>query len=267
MRGNGNEGHPLSRAVAPPSSLLLFAAGSLGFGPAIAVLYHALRTYDYPYTDKSYFDTRRVFLGLAVGMVLGTVSGAVTLATVAGGLGSLLALAVLLILLAVFEEGFKLVYLNRKGYRGRFDTTFAGVGLGVGLAAIAAAGPAYSNGPGLYSPTVFLPLAVFSVNLAFVHVSTGAILGLGCSRGEVLVPLAQALVARILHAAILIPFFAWYSEPSVSAVVPVLSLAAATAFTLYLYVYAYRSVLPTTLPPELRRERRRRGRRTVAAKE
>jgi len=110
--------------------LVFFASGLLGFGPSVAVLFHALRTYDYPYTEKAYFDTGRVFLALAVGMILGTASGALTLA-LSGAATTVLSLVVLLILLALFEEAFKLIYLNRKGYRGRFDTTFVGVTLGV----------------------------------------------------------------------------------------------------------------------------------------
>jgi hypothetical protein len=236
-------------------------AGIVGFGPAIAVLYHALRTYDYPYTERAFFETRRVFLGLAVGMVLGTASGAITVALRAG-LVTLLSLVIALVLLAFFEEGFKLIYLNRKAYRGRFDTTFVGVGLSIGIAAIASAGSSYVNGPALYAPGVLVPLLVFSASLAFVHGSTGAIVGSGCAKSDVVVPFAQAVLARVLHAAMLVPFFAWGAFPSVSPAVPVFSLAAATMFAVLLYRYVYRTVLPNTLPPDMRRERRRRVRRT-----
>ena len=229
------------------SSLIFFVSGVIGFAPAVAVLYHALRTYDYPYTEKSYFDSRRVFFGLAVGMVIGTISGVVSF-SVGATVGSLVALVVLLILTAVFEEGFKLIYLNRKGYRGRFDTTFVGVGLATGIAAISTAGPAYANGPALLSPSVFLPFAAYSVSLAFVHESTGAILGLGCSKGEVVVP-----------------FFTLYSAPAALAIPAVAGLAAAIAFTALLYGYVYRSVIPATLPSELRRERRRTVRKRARA--
>ena len=246
------------------SSLIFFVSGVIGFAPAVAVLYHALRTYDYPYTEKSYFDSRRVFFGLAVGMVIGTISGVVSF-SVGATVGSLVALVVLLILTTVFEEGFKLIYLNRKGYRGRFDTTFVGVGLATGIAAISTAGPAYANGPALLSPSVFLPFAAYSVSLAFVHESTGAILGLGCSKGEVVVPFAQAILARVLHAAILVPFFTLYSAPAALAIPAVAGLAAAIAFTALLYGYVYRSVIPATLPSELRRERRRTVRKRARA--
>ncbi|HEV8594324.1 MAG TPA: hypothetical protein VGR51_02225 [Thermoplasmata archaeon] len=242
-----------------PDQFVFFAAGVVGFGPAIAILYHGLRTYDYPFTAHAFFDTRRVFLGLAVGMVLGTISGAITVG-LRVAIADLVSLVVVLILLAAFEEAFKLVYLNRKGYRGRFDTTFYGLSLGVGIAAIAAAGNAYTNGPDLFLPSVALPIFAFSVSLALVHSATGAIIGYGCSKGDVVVGFAKALTGRVLHAALLVPFFIWYSIPSVTIALPAFSLGAGIAFALFLYRYAYRTLLPETLPAELRRERRRRAR-------
>jgi len=258
---------PVGGAVAQ-DQFVFFVAGVIGFGPSIGVLYHGLRTYDYPYTEKSYFETRRVFLALAVGMVIGTVTGAMSVGFRLG-ITSLLSLVVLLLLLALFEEGFKLVYLNRKGYRGRFDTTFVGLSAGVGIAAIVAAGSAYSNGPGLFAASSVTTLLAFSASLAFVHGATGAILGYGCSRGEIVVALAQAYVARVLHAAMLVPFFVWSGlpDPEANLAVPLLSLVGAVVFTMLLYLHVYRSVLPETLPPELRRERRRRVRTTRTAKE
>lgn len=247
-------------------TIVLFASILVGFGPAVSVLFHALRTYDYPFTDKAYFETRRVFTALAVGMVLGTISGGLTVGLRAGIL-TLLSLVILLLLLALFEEGFKLVYLNRKGYRGRFDTTYVGLTLGVGIAAIVGAGSAYGNGPALVAPTSIVLLAAFAASLGFVHASTGALIGFGCSKGEVLVPFAQAYVARILHAAMLVPFFVAGTVPAEGIAVPLFSLLVAVAFAVVLYAYVYRTVLPGTLPPELRRERRRRVRTPDTVKE
>ena len=233
---------------------VLFASGIVGFGPAVAVLYHALRTYDYPFTEHAYFDTSRVFLAFGVGIVLGTISGAFTVAL---GVFSLVSLVVALLLLALFEEGLKLVYLNRKGYRGRFDSTFCGVSMGIGIAALVSAGNAYVNRQALLAPVPIAFLAALSASLALVHASTGAIIGSGCSKGEVTSPFAQAYVARVLHAAMLVPFIVWSSLPQADVIVPVFSLSAALAFTILVYVHVYRAVLPDTLPSELRRERRR----------
>jgi hypothetical protein len=43
----------------------------LGIGPALALLYLSLRRFDRPFTDYTLFDDRRVFFGLAAGMVFG----------------------------------------------------------------------------------------------------------------------------------------------------------------------------------------------------
>ena len=237
--------------------LVFLASGILGFGPAMAVLYHALRTYDYPYTERSFFDSSRVFLALAVGVVFGTIVGWITLSFRGGGL-TLVALILALVLFALFEEAFKLVYLNRKRYRGRFDTTFCGVSLGVGSAALVGAGNAYINGPNVFLPLLALQLGAFSASLAFVHSATGGIIGLGCSRGRVLRPFLQAIGARTLHALMLVPFFVWAGLPSPQdASIPLFSLAAAVVFGVLLYLYVYQIVLPSTLPVEMRRERRR----------
>ena len=248
--------------------LVFFASGLLGFGPSVAVLFHALRTYDYPHTEKAYFDTGRVFLALAVGMILGTASGALTLA-LSGAATTVLSLVVLLILLALFEEAFKLIYLNRKAYRSRFDTTFVGVTLGVGMAAIVGAGSAYVNGSNLFVASRIATLAVFSASLGFIHAATGGLIGYGCSRGDVVTPFAQAFVARILHAAMLVPFFVWSTlqDTEANLLVPLFALAVAAAFAALVYAYVYRTVLPATLPPDLRRERRRRFRGPRPAEE
>jgi len=248
------------RALVAYEQLVFPVAGIVGFGPAVAVLYHALRTYDYPYTEHSFFDSRRVFLALAVGMIVGTASGWITVAFRAAVL-SVVSLVIVLVLIALFEEAVKLVYLNRKGYRARFDTTFVGVGLGTGMAAIAAAGSAYTNGPNLFRPEVLFPLAAYAVGLALIQEATGAMSGGGCAKADVVVPFAQALLARVLHAAILVPFIFWAAAPGMSALVPAFSLAAAAVFAALVYRRAY-LVLPDTLPPELKRERRRRTRRS-----
>jgi hypothetical protein len=253
VSGKGNEARAASRVPVSSHQVILFVSGIVGFVPAVAVLFHALRTYDYPHTEHAFFDTSRVFLAFGVGIVVGTISGAFTVAL---GVLSIFSLVIALLLVALFEEGLKLVYLNRKGYRGRFDSTFCGVSMGIGLAALVAAGNAYVNRQALLAPVPLAFLSALSASLALVHASTGAIIGLGCSKGDVASRFAQAYVARVLHSAMLVPFIV-SSAFGADVVVPVFSLLAALVFALFVYVHVYRVVLPDTLPPELRRERRR----------
>src|SRR5439155_1059754 len=72
---------------------------------------------------------RRVFGGLAAGLVFGTMGSVLTLSL--SGYESLW----VFVAAVVLEESFKLVYLNRRSYQGRFDTTFYGIPLGIGIAA------------------------------------------------------------------------------------------------------------------------------------
>lgn len=238
----------------PNHEAVLVVSGLIGFTPAVAVLFHALRTYDYPHTDHAYFDTSRVFLAFFLGIVLGTISGAFTVALRSS---SLVSLVVSLLLLAAFEEGVKLVYLNRKGYRGRFDTTFIGLSMGIGIAALVGAGIAYVNRQDLLLPHFVAPLAVLSASLAFLHAGTGALIGFGCAHGPLLERFLQAYVARALHGSMLVPFIVWSALGRTDVLIPLSSLSAAAVFAFLLYLYVYRRILPETLPQELRRERRR----------
>ena len=129
--------------------------------------------------------------------------------------------------------------------------------MGIGLAALVAAGNAYVNREALLTPANLVLLSALSASLALVHVSTGAIIGWGCSKEAVAKPFMQAYVARVLHAAMLVPFIVWSALGRTDVLIPLFSLFAAVVFTALVYIYVYKTILPDTLPPELRRKRRR----------
>ena len=229
----------------------------LGIVPAIVVLWISLRRFSYPLAPKSLFDDRRVFFALAVGLAFGAVSGSLTLAVSTSGFG----IVVPLIAVALFEEGFKLVYLNRKGYRGRFDTTFYGVSLGVGSGATLVMSSVFTNSGLLQSPDVPAlvgGLLLFGLSLTFVLASTGAIIGFGASQGKVLGYYVRAFLVRFSHLAILMFFFLY--DPGDNPAAPkdptaaILSLAASLVFAGIVYAFVHREVLPETLPKDIRRE-------------
>src|SRR3989304_5588571 len=122
-----------------------FVALLLGIGPALAILWTSLRRFDRPRGEPTLFDDRRGFGGLGVGMVFGVIASVFVLALPRVDLAS----SVLAIVVTfLFEEGFKLVYLNRRGYRGRFEATFYGVSLGGGAASTAGVPAAVGTAPG-----------------------------------------------------------------------------------------------------------------------
>lgn len=241
------------------SNVDFLVAFLLGIGPGLLVLWFSLRRFDRPHVDHTLFDDRRVFGSLAVGLVFGTIASilAITLSFQASSVGALLGIVVGTFL---FEESFKLVWLNRKSYRGRFDATFYGVPLGVGIAASGVVGAAWASREFLYVPTTFLLLVLYSIGLALVNANTGALIGFGASRGDMWSYFARAIAVRFSYGGLLLPFLL----PNVDAPFQALSVASAAAFGVLVYLYVYERILPGTLPEEIRREIRRERRRASA---
>src|SRR5437879_12318168 len=135
------------------SNVEFFGAFLLGLLPGLAILWVSLRRFDRPQVDHTLFDDRRVFGSLAVGLIFGTVASIFALALPRGDLASF---AVAVAVSFVFEESFKLVWLKRRSYRCRFDTTFYGATLGIGAAASGAAAAAWASRAMLDAPETFL---------------------------------------------------------------------------------------------------------------
>jgi len=243
------------------SQLDFSIALALGLGPALAVLYWSIRRYDIPFTRYRLFDDRRLFGGFAVGLIFGALAAFVEVNAPSGLAGTVAALAAFFL----FEESFKTVWLNRRAYRGRFDTTFYGVAVGAGVAgtlAVASAVSSVAASPAsLYTAESLLLLGLFSVSWSLVHAVTGVLIGFGASRGETLWPLLKALLVRYAHGAILLAFFLGADEPW-----SLLAVATSIVFAAVLYHYAYSILLPATLPDDIRRELQREKRRARRAK-
>ena len=233
----------------------------LGLAPALAVMYWSVRRFDIPFTRYRLFDDRRLFGSLAVGLIFGVLAAFVEVNAPSGFSGTLLALVAFF----VFEESFKMVWLNRKSYSGRFDTTFYGVSLGVGIAATLAVASVLANvstsATSLYTPESLLLLALFSVSWSLIHADTGVLIGFGASRGEMMWPFIKAVLVRLAHGALLLAFFLGVEEPW-----SLLAVATSIAFAAIVYHYVYTVLLPGTLPDDVRRDLRREKRRARKAK-
>ncbi len=247
----GGGGHPRPLA---DDQLRLAIALAIGIGPALLAMWHALRRFDYPLAPKALFDDRRVFFALAVGLGFGVFASALTVLVGTVGLGFVLTL----LAIALFEVSFLLAYLNRKGYRGRFDTTFYGTSLGVGTSATLVIASAYTANPDLALRPDFLAFLVpFSLSTAFAMACVGSLVGFGVSQKQVLRYTVRGYMVRASHLLILSFFFVAGGDASVSVPLSVVSLAASLVFVLAIYAYVYREVLPETLPKEIRRELRK----------
>ena len=232
-----------------------FAAGAVGIGPAFLFLFYALRRYEYPYVKEGLFRNDRLFLSLAVGMVVGTASAVLFNAFRVAG--TLAALSVLLAT-ALFEESFKVAYLNFRLFRGRFDAVFYGPALGLGTAAtftMAFAFQTFTAPVDPFSVVNVLVLVTLGVALSALHFFTGTVLGAGAAEGAPWWSLLQALGARAVFALLLAPFLAPFqvANPAVLVVV----LLASAAFALLLFREAHVHRIPDSLPADVRRQLRR----------
>jgi hypothetical protein len=240
------------------SNLDFLVAFLLGIGPGLVILWVSLRRFDRPHVSHTLFDDRRVFGSLAVGLVFGTIAS--LFARFLSG-GNLVSVVVAVAATFVFEESFKLVWLNRRSYQGRFDTTFYGIPLGVGAAASGVVATAWASRDSLYVPETFALLIVYSVGLGLISANTGAFIGFGASRGDMWRYFLRAVLVRLAYGAFLLPFFLRIGE------VAALSLSTGAGFGLLVYYYVYERILPGTLPEEIRRELRRERRRAAAPRD
>lgn len=227
---------------------LFLISGAIGIGPALVLLWLSLKRFDYPNVEKTLFDDRKVFFALAVGLIMGTVSSVFSLYT---SPGSVIDVVIVLIVVIMFEESFKLVYLNRKGYRTNFASTYYGVSLGLGMAATVVLATGMRSLADTLSPVTLVLLVVYAVGVCTTYVTTGAIIGYGCSKGEPWNNFFLAVFIRAFYTFVSIPFLLG-SPPNPEWLV-LLSLGVSVAVGIALYYYVYIDILPGTLPPDLRR--------------
>lgn len=237
------------------SNVDFLVAFLLGIVPGLVILWASLQRFDRPHVDHTLFDDRRVFGSLAVGLVFGTIASIFALSLPRFDLVTfLIAIAASFL----FEESFKLVWLNRRAYRGRFDTTFYGIPLGIGAAASGVVAAAWASRDILYLPETFGLLVLYSISLGLVNADSGALIGFGASRGDMWGSFLRAIVVRFAHGAFLFPFLLRIEEPFSA-----ISVATSVGFAFLVYFYVYQRILPGTLPEEIQREMRRERRRAA----
>jgi hypothetical protein len=234
----------------------------IGLAPTLVALWFTLRKYDYPFVEKTLFDSRRVFLLLAVGIVFGMVVN-IFYATI------LVPRDLLIILLissglALFEEMFKFIVLNMKSYQLRFDSVFYGFSLGVGISSTFVLSHVYFSliGPSPVSPVTWASLVIYSVTLCLIHGSTGTIIGFGAAKGRPWFYFMEAMIVRIFLIIALIPVIADMGEEWLKMV----SLIVALFASIYVYRYIYRDVIPDSIPEKIRRRKRLESRRIMKRK-
>lgn len=169
----------------------MMMAAALGVGPALVLMFYTLRDYTYPQVERPFFDDRKLFLMLAVGMVIGVV---VYVLQSYFDLGFIL----FALLFAVLEELIKLVILNMPRFSRKLDTSFYGFALGLGIGSTMAFGAVfYTMQQSDMDLLAWITVLVLAVQMVLLHASTGALIGTGSARGEMWGYFAQAGLVHI----------------------------------------------------------------------
>ncbi|HIH76206.1 MAG TPA: hypothetical protein HA343_02675 [Methanomassiliicoccales archaeon] len=220
----------------------MMLAAALGIGPALALMFWTLRDYTYPKVERPFFDDRKLFALLAVGMVIGVI---VYVLQSYFNLGYLL----FALLFAVFEELIKLIILNMPRFARKLDTSFYGLSLGLGIGSTMAFGVVFStiqqwDGLGIEE---WLLVIVIGVQMVLLHASAGAMIGTGTARGEVRGYFAQAGLLHIgynLLMAIPLNFDSVYLRW--------IGIILATLLVVYYYAQVHRHLLPAVVKDALK---------------
>jgi hypothetical protein len=217
----------------------MFIAAAIGIAPALALMYWSLRNYTYPKVKRPFFDDRVVFTYLAIGLVIGVVVYAVQ---------SSFDMSFLLfaLLFAVLEEMIKLVMLNLRRFRGKLDTPFYGltIGLGVGGAmgfgAVFQSLPVFNFGDAPMAVLNATILVVLAAQFSLLNGATGAIVGVGVAKSMPFSYFSQAVLYHLAFNMLMIGFYL----PSIPVPFNYLALIAATFVVIYAYWQVHYRVLP-----------------------
>jgi len=215
----------------------MMIAAALGIGPALALMFWTLKDYTYPKVERPFFDDRRLFLMLAVGMVLGVI---VYVVQSYFNLGLLL----FALLFAVLEELIKLIILNFPRFARKLDTSFYGYALGLGIGSTMAFGSVFytMQQSGGLSVGTWATMFLLAVQMVLLHASTGALIGTGSARGEMWGYFAHAGLVHIGYNLLMaIPLNV---ENSIMAWTGVIL---ATMLVSYYYIQVHRHLIPSVV--------------------
>lgn len=218
----------------PFGQTLLFT----GIIPALILLFIGLKGYEGFYREKT------IFITFILGMVLGGIAVVVRMMV-----NPPLFLITYLILLAVFEQLFKTMFLNIKRFQKKKETTIYGLSLGLGF------GSSFTPfllivGSRISDDLFFLSLLAFgSMGFIFFHAATSAYIGYGIYQEKLTKHLAYAILLQI-------PFniftdAARYTSSPYFLYFQVILVV----YGLILFVYVLKKTIPKILRHDIKRRR------------
>jgi hypothetical protein len=232
----------------------MMVSSIIGFVPAVLLLYILLRRYE------EYIGDKNIFLAFAVGLIVGMIITVFHMVSDDFILSHLdLSFIVYVVLFALFEELAKLVILNLPRLHLKYETTYYGAGLGLGIgsmAIIAISFKLFFDDPSAFgNPWTLIGLVILSFNFSLLHSSTGVMVGYGCAKGDVFYYFVRAVIAHAVYNLFLLPFM-W-------GVVAYGSLFLATVFAIFLFWYVLKEIMPNAVPADMQKKKRRDVRKRV----
>ncbi len=212
--------------------------GLVGFAPAAFVLYMILGEFEHYFKhNKAFF---MVIVGLGIGMVVGFFSLYFPLYVFIWTLG-----------IVALIEIVKFLIMLQKPFRLNHDTTFYGLGLGAGIAAMMVFIYSYSSNLVQVAPRTVLFVFLLSYNYTFIHSSTGALIGYGSYKGDFWKYLGRAFILSGAHGFIM--SLVWSASVDMTGKFALLIIGATFATVLIFYIY--KEILPETIPEEMKKAR------------
>jgi hypothetical protein len=222
----------------------MLLAGAIGVAPALALMYWTMKDYTYPIVEKPFFDDRKLFPMLAVGMIVGVV-----LITVQNSFN--MAFILFALIFAVLEELVKLVILNFKRFQKRLDTPFYGLVLGLGIGSTMGFGAVWVSMLALGSvgqtlnAADYVILTVVAIQFVVLNGATGALIGMGVTRGY---PFNYFANATLTHIAVNLVMIGFYTFPDFWRYV---CLVGATGIAIFAYWQMHKRTLPELISTEV----------------
>ena len=150
----------MSDFILPQASLFL------GIIPALILLYISLKGYEGYYKDKN------IFLTFVLGIIVGFISAAMELFTIAVGI-------LFIVLFPLLEQLFKTIILNIGRLQEKRETTIYGLSLGLGFGSIFTPLSMILANIQIVEPFLILSVIVGSIGIILFHGATGTLIGYG----------------------------------------------------------------------------------------
>ncbi|MCE5297115.1 MAG: hypothetical protein LLG16_08455 [Euryarchaeota archaeon] len=236
---------------------VMLVAGALGIGPALGLMFLTFADYTYPKVDRPFFDDRKVFGMLTVGLILGVIMATFRLFFNMGD-------PLIAIMYAVFVLAVMLVILMLKRFALRLDTAFYGMSLGLGIGATMAFSLTYRSLSALIdegsSIEGYALIVAWSFQLVLINAVAGAIIGIGSSKGRPWSYFGRALLIQAAYYLMLLPLYNGMDE-----IIVFVTFILATVFAFYTYWYIHRKAIPDVVADAL--SRMKKAKKKVKAKE